>query len=92
MEDVQFYRMVAQIEDEPFPSGKLSIISMAVDYNYFTSAQVYTVLNALTFPSDKVEAAVLLYPMVLDPDAFYQVFGAFTFESSKEEVRARLGI
>lgn len=92
MEDAKFAQLLAQIENEPFSSGKLSIISMAVDYNYFTSGQTRQVVSALTFSSDKIEAAVLMHPMVLDPESFYQVFTAFTFESSKTEVRARLGI
>jgi|GEM_PF-2704382 len=92
MDDVQFYRLVTQIENEPFSEGKLRIISLAAEYNYFSSAQIYTVIASLPFSADKIEAAVLLYPMVVDPDAFYQVLSAFTFESSKEQVRARLGL
>lgn len=92
MADAQFSQLITQIHNEPFSEGKLGLVSLAAQYNYFSSAQVSSVVSALTFSSDKVEAAVMMHPMVLDPQAFYQVFAAFTFESSKREVRARLGI
>lgn len=92
MHDAQFAQMIAQIQAEPFSSGKMSVLTIAAEYNYFSSAQTRAVVSSLTFSSDKVEAAVLLYPKILDPGAFYQVLSAFTFESSKEEVRTRLAL
>ena len=43
------------------------------------------------FEKDKVEAAVLLHPHVVDPENWFQVYGAFDFDANKRKVRERVG-
>lgn len=92
MDDAQFTELLIQIGNEPFSSSKMNVIQMAVDYNYFTSEQTRKVVASLTFSNDQEDAAVMLYPRVVDQDAFYTVMPAFTFESSRSEVQTRLGL
>src|SRR5699024_2967286 len=65
MDDVQFNNLLIQIENEPFSSGKISVLQMATDYHYFTSEQTAHVVSSLTFSNDQVDAAVMMYPRVV---------------------------
>jgi hypothetical protein len=88
----QFVSFLSQIKSESFSSGRLRVVRMAAEHHYFTSAQVAAVVDVMTFSSNKVESAVLLYPNVVDQGDFYRVFAAFTFEANKEEVQKRLAL
>ena len=44
----------------------------------FTSAQVRALLERFDFDDDRVEAAVLLYPKVVDQESFFQVLDALS--------------
>jgi hypothetical protein len=48
-------------------------------------------MGALTFGKDKVEVAALLFEAVVDPENWFEVYGALTFESDKRELRKRVG-
>lgn len=56
----------------------------------FTSAQVRALLERFDFDDYRVEAAVLLYPKVVDRETFFQALEAFKFPFSRDEVRKRL--
>lgn len=92
MSDEQFAEFLVSLRAESFASGRMRLLQVAARDNYFTAAQVQTVVAELTFSSNKVDAAVLMYPRVVDQDDFYTVLGAFTFESSKRAVRQRLSL
>jgi DNA mismatch repair ATPase MutL len=92
MSQVRFAAFLGQIRNEDFSSGRLRVVKMAAQHNFFTSAQITAVVHTMTFSTNRVESAVMLYPRVLDQDAYYQVFAAFTFESNKRDVRKRLAM
>lgn len=92
MSDADFYALIESIKAESFSSGRMRVVNHAVKYYYFSSAQVRQIVEVMTFGSNRVEVAVLLYPEVVDQANFYQVFSAFTFESNKREVQERLEI
>lgn len=56
----------------------------------FTSAQVRAMLERFDFDDYRVEAAVLLYPKVVDRENLIQALEAFKFPFSRDEVRKRL--
>lgn len=92
MADADFNQLLASLKAESFSSGKRGVLQMAAPYNYFSTTQVKTLIQTFSFSSDQVDAAVLLYPQVIDYQNFYQVMDVFAFESSKQEVRERLGL
>lgn len=92
MNSAQFSSLTGAINSEAFGDGKLRTLQSASSGSFFTSQQAKSLVSLYTFGDDKIEAAVMLYPRVLDPENFYIVYGAFNFESEKEEVRQRLGL
>ncbi len=82
-----FASLLRMLEEEPFPDEKYSIVREAASKNYFTSQQVLQILKEFVFEDDRLKVAKLLYPRVVDPENFFIVYEAFTFPSSKRELR-----
>lgn len=92
MSPADFDQLLASVEDESFSDGKLRVIKMAAKQNYFTADQAKQLVAAMSFGDNKVEAAVLLYPQLVDQGNFFKVMDAFTYDSNKEKVQKRLGL
>jgi hypothetical protein len=81
--------ILGAIQNEPFGDGKMAVMSSAISGRPFTASQAGRIMDAFTFDDDKVEAAAMLYPLVVDLQNWYTVYGHLTFSSSKDELRAR---
>ncbi len=80
------------VSGEAFGDSALGVLRDACRANHFTVDQAVTLVGLFDFGDDKVSAAAMLYPRLVDPENFYQVYGAFDFDSDKEELRERLGL
>lgn len=75
------------IARESFGDGKLRVLESAASQQYFLVPQVLKLLQRFTFSQDRLQAARVLWPRVLDRDNAYQLYGAFTFSGEKEEMK-----
>ena len=87
MTEEQFRRLLETLKDESFSDTKLDILKEAARYNWFTSEQVARILEVFDFDEDRLKAAKMLYPRVVDKENFYIVYSRFEFSSTKEELR-----
>jgi hypothetical protein len=78
------------IKAEPFDSGRLSFVDGLGKSRRYTSSQVKTILKEFVSDDDRVKAAVLLFPQVIDPDNFLVVYDVFTFDSGRASLREKL--
>ena len=62
-------------------------LEQAVTAHYFLVAQVAEVLGDFDFSQDKLQAARLLKPRILDPENKFKLYEAFTFGNDKEELK-----
>ena len=85
-----FARLLQSLRRETFDSGKLSFVRTVSRMNSFSSEQARQLLEQFDFDNDRVEAAVLLYPRLTDPENFFRVLEVFSFDSGRESVRKRL--
>ncbi len=83
-------RLLAAVQNEAFSEAKLLVLRDAAAYSWFTVDQVVAFMGAMTFGKDKVEAATLLHPRVIDLENWYRVYGMLTFDSEKQELRERV--
>ncbi len=90
MNQGDFHQLLNVIDSKSFESTKVSIAAQAIGDNYFTSAQVSQLVGLFTFESSRLEVAKMAYNKVVDPEKFYIVYDAFTFESSIRDLQAHL--
>ena len=79
------------LDDADFSDEKLSVLRSAAATRHFLVDQVIAVLGRMTFDSDKIEAAALLHSRVVDRTNWYKVYGALDFDSSRAELKQRVG-
>ncbi len=82
MHDAAFADLLNAIRSRPFDSTKKQIASQAIASQYFTSSQVLQMLHLFSFESGRLEIAKMAYTKTLDPERYYVVFEAFSFDSS----------
>jgi len=83
-----FNQFMAALEDS-WPDY-LEFLAQPVSKNYFTAEQASRIVETMRFADEEVDAAVMLYPRVVDPGNWYLVEQAISFESSRRELRQRL--
>ena len=68
----------------------IEFLAQPVTQNYFTAAQASQIVDTMRFPNEEVEAAVMLYPRVVDRGNWFMVERAISFDSSRRELRQRI--
>jgi hypothetical protein len=91
LDTASFSNFLRRLRREGFDDDKLEFLAEFGRNGYFTSAQVAQIVDLMTFSEGEEQAAILLYPRVVDPENWYVVYDALTFTSSEDEVRRALG-
>lgn len=87
MEAERFAMLISAVDHEPFSDDKLDIIQSAARNELFTIAQLGRLMDELAFSSDRVEAARLLRPRIIDPENAWMLSEHLVFSSDKEAVQ-----
>ncbi len=71
--------------------NELEFLAQRVPQNYFISAQASQIVKEMKLFGDRqIEAALILYPQVLDHGNWFLVEQAITFESDREKLRREI--
>lgn len=81
-----FGKIKSSIESKSFSESKMTVAKQAIKGKCPTSAQIKDFCGLFNFEEDKLEFAKHSYDFVWDPQNYYEVYDAFTFESSIEEL------
>lgn len=92
MNDSDFNQLKQSVKKSSFDSGKVSILQTAVPSNTFYVSQAVELMKMLDSDSNKVTVGELIYKQVCDPQNWYQIYSAFTFDSGKHELARKLGM
>jgi hypothetical protein len=87
--EADFSRILGAMDAQAFGDDKLTVLRDASNARLFTTGQVIRVLDQLPFGDDKVDAAAMLYPRVIDPAEWYRVYPELTFSSEKDDLSRR---
>ena len=87
---MQLTQSLMVLNAEAFDGGRLDYIKQMGKSRHFTSAQVSEMLATFSFDDDRSNAAVALYPHVVDRENFPTVLAAFSFDDGREVVIEKL--
>lgn len=87
MDAARFSGLLSAIEREPFSDDQLDILRSVSRHELFTVAQLGRIMDELAFSSDRVEAARLLRPRIIDPENAWMLNEHLIFSSDKQEVQ-----
>jgi len=77
------------VKHESFDSNKLNVVKQAAGGNWFTSAQMASMMDLFSFGAGKVDAAVAMWPHMVDPENLFVLYNKLTFSSDKDNLRKR---
>lgn len=80
-------QLVSAINRESFSDGKVRVLQTAVQGQFFLVGQAKQLLNAYTFSQDKLTAASLLAPRILDSQNAFQLYDSLTMSDDKAKLR-----
>jgi len=80
-----FANFLIMLEEESFSDDQLLFLREVARKNFFVTAQLARILDVFSFSEDKLEAARIVLPRLLDPGNAFMLRDKFTFESDKEE-------
>ena len=85
-----FNALSAAVKEADFDRGKAAVLQQAAQSNYFTSAQVATLMTFFDFDDGRVEGAVACWSKIVDPENSFVIYTKFDFEGGKEKLRKRV--
>lgn len=86
---IELASLIAAVEAAPFSEEKVATVRSIARDRAFTVEQVRQFVALVAFGDDKVEVAATLYPHVVDPWMWHEVYADLPFSSSREELRRR---
>lgn len=90
MNDADFQQAKSSIASKNFEDSKLTIAKQITASNCLLSSQVKQIMQLFNFESSRLEYAKFAYDYVYDKANYFQVYDAFQFESSIEELNDHL--
>lgn len=90
VDSARLQEISAAISAESFGKGQLQVLQSAAASHYFTVDQLKGLLELFSFENEKLDAVAIVAPRLLDPENGYKLYGAFSFQSSKDKVAALL--
>ena len=87
MNDQLFQTFYKEMKNEPFKDARMKLLNAALAGSDFTSAQCLQLTKLYTFDDDRMEIMKIMYPRIVDKEAFFTVINTLTFSSSKEKMK-----
>lgn len=87
MNDQLFQTFYKEMKNEPFKDDRMKLLNAALAGSDFTSAQCLQLTKLYTFDDDRMEIMKIMYPQIVDKEAFFTVINTLTFSSSKEKMK-----
>ena len=88
MDDADFNLLMGALNDS-WPNY-LEFLAQPISENYFTAAQASQIVETMRFSDEEVQAAVMLYPRVVDLNNWFVVEQAITFDTARQELRNQI--
>jgi len=85
-------KLLEGIKKEAFDPGKLAYIENFASKRPLTSAQAAALTKCFNFDENRIKAARVLYPKLIDKENFNDVLSTFVFDGSRSEVRKSVGL
>ncbi len=86
----QMTQLMQSLEAASFRDDKLRVLRSAAAHHHFTCEQAATLARKLSFGKDQVDALVLLFPKVVDPENSHTFYSVLAHKSDREALDARL--
>ncbi len=85
LDDDTFKDYFSKFNNASFSDEKKKVLKKIVKFYFLNSQQILRIIKEISFGSDKLKAAKILYPYITDPQNSTDILEAFSFSSEKEK-------
>ena len=71
-------RFFDSVKNEPFEKDRMGLITTALANSDFTSEQCLQLVKFYTFDNERLKIMKMMYPNIVDKEAFFTVIGTLT--------------
>lgn len=86
MDEDLFSTFFQKVKKEPFSDNRLKMIEAALTTSDFTSGQCAQLAKLYPFDDDRMKVMKMMYPRIVDKEAFFVVVDVLTFSSNKNKM------
>ena len=86
VDDSRFERMMDKIADAGFSDDQVAMAKQILRTNCLNISQLVEILEEIAFDEGQLELAKFAYDHIYDLENYWEVYGVFSFSSSKEEL------
>ena len=86
MNEQLFKAFYDNMKKEPFKDERMALLNAVLAGSDFTSDQCLRLTKLYTFDDDRMEIMKMMYPRIVDKEAFFTVVSTLTFSSNKDEM------
>ncbi len=90
VDDKAFQNLMQALKREAFDKDRATFVRTFAAKQRLSSKQAASLLKTFSFDKDRVEAAIIIYPAIVDPENFFEVLALFPFDSDKKKITAAL--
>lgn len=86
MSDQLFQSFFNNVKNEPFEKDRIALINAALANVDFTTDQCVQLVKFYTFDNERMKIMKMMYPRIVDKEAFFMVINLLTFSSNKDKM------
>lgn len=90
VDEKAFQNLMQALKREAFDKDRSTFVRTFAAKQRLTSKQASSMLKTFSFDKDRVEAAIDIYPAVVDPENYFEVLALFPFDSDKKKITKAL--
>lgn len=81
-----FQAFFDNVKNEPFEKDRIALINAALASSDFTTDQCIQLVKFYTFDNERMKIMKMIYPRIVDKEAFFMVINSLTFSSNKKKM------
>lgn len=82
-----FSEMIGQMRNASFSSEQMTILQTAIGNHWLSTDQASAIISVFSFSSDKLAAAQIAVPRLVDPNQAFHLLKLMDFSSDKEKLK-----
>ena len=86
MSDQLFKKFLDSVKNEPFDKDRMGLITAVLTNSDFTSEQCLQLVKFYTFDNERLKIMKMMYPNIVDKEAFFMVTATLTFSKNKTQM------
>lgn len=81
-----FQAFFDNVKNEPFEKDRIALINAALASSDFTTDQCLQLVKFYAFDNERMKIMKMIYPRIVDKEAFFMVINSLTFSSNKKKM------